>query len=90
MTCNGTGNSNDFSSVMSTKELAECISTTDVCIFQTNFSSLPLEDQQILSEAKCIKEHAYYDVYGVSCMLVLLCVVVVDNWGICESCMGYA
>ncbi len=83
MSCNQYSHGSDQ---LTTKELAECISNTNVCIFQTDYSKLVAHVKNALNNTKCIKNDAYYDVYGVSCTLVLLCVAVVDNWGVC---MGY-
>eukprot|EP01084_Bolivina_argentea_P309819 535944_1 len=61
VSCNQYGDGVD---PLTTEELAECISNTSVCIFQADYSNLTLNVQKALNNAKCIKNDAYYDVYG--------------------------
>ncbi len=51
-------------SSMTTKFLFDCIEKADVCIFETNYTAISQEDRDTLKKLNCIKNNAYYDVYG--------------------------
>ncbi len=74
---------------MDTSELVKCMVEADVCIFQTDYFALDSAVKRQLKSANCINNSAYYDVYGVSYMLLvllllfLLCLTL-DSWVMCE------
>ncbi len=71
----------DGTSVINSSQLATCIEHAEVCIFQTNFKAISPKDKDKIQNIPCILNGAYFDTYGVSYMLLLLCVV--DSWCVC-------